>query len=174
MKTFLILTLSLSISGTLVNAYASQQAPNAAVAPTAQKTDAIPPGYVECPKPSAIHKNPQKQTWSAQGGWRSYETSFAMDVGKFLGAQWEGVNLGYISCIYQPNEKLTFPIILHYNRLTYTPVGGKWGNDLGGYIDCKSTQSKDCIFEPRPTPKAGNIYEEAGTLKGQAQPELGF
>lgn len=139
-----------------------------------KNTNVLPPGYRQCPKISDIHKNPKTRTWGNRNGWKSYETSFANHIASFLGAQWRGIKIGNVACLYKPKEGLTFPIILHFSRLTYEPVGKHWGRNLGGYMNCKSYQIKDCIFKPETKSKSANIYEEASLLKGQHLQQQGF
>lgn len=145
-----------------------------AVSARAARPTALPAGYMACPKPSDIHKNLKKRIWSNTNGWKSYEPSFATHIASFLGAQWQGVTVGNVSCLYKPQEGLTFPIILHFSRLTHEPAGKHWGKNLGGYMNCKSHHIKDCIFKPVPKPKHANIYDEARALKGASSQQLGF
>ncbi len=85
----------------------------------------VPKGYLTCPEINKLQKDPNKMIWSAKHGWKSYLPSFASYLNKFLGAQWQGVNVGNITCLYQSDEKMTFPVSLEYNLLVYMPVGGK-------------------------------------------------
>jgi hypothetical protein len=134
----------------------------------------LPQGYLLCPKISSLHKDPKKLIWFAQGGWQSFSPSFATQIGHFLGAQWQGVNVGNISCVYRGKQQMSFPIILMYNNLVYMPQHGKWTKNLGGYTNCKSMNRSDCPFKPRTRVKSGNIYQQARQLKESAQPEMGF
>lgn len=169
-----ILLISLSALGLSLSAYADRATPSTTAPHTAKNSDALPPGYMTCPKISEIHKNPKKRTWGNKHGWKSYDASFSEHIDSFLGAQWQGVRVGNVVCLYKPKEGLTFPIVLHYSRLTYEPAGKGWGKNLGGYVNCKSHHQKDCLFKPEPKPKSANIYDEAGSLKGQAPQQLGF
>lgn len=161
LRTFLLLTLYLTTRAVFADV-------------TAAEPQALPPDYIACPKISDLHKNTIKMIWFANGGWKSFSPSFSAQIGEFLGAQWQGVNLGNISCIYRGTDQMAFPIILQYNNLVYAPSGGKWTKNLGGYTNCKSTILKDCIFKPKPQPKPGNIYQQASQLKGSHQPEMGY
>ncbi|ATN75315.1 T4SS-associated protein EirA [Coxiella burnetii] len=134
----------------------------------------LPKGYLTCPEISKLQKDPNKMTWSAKNGWKSYSSSFASHLNKFLGAQWQGVNVGNITCLYQSDEKMTFPVSLEYNLLVYMPAGGKWSKNLGGYMNCVSHDQKQCIFKPQIQAKTGNLYQEVGRLKGTSQQEIGF
>lgn len=135
---------------------------------------ALPPGYMMCPPISDLHKDTTKMIWYANG-WKSFSPSFSTQISGFLGAQWQGVNVGNISCVYRGSENMSFPIILVYNRLVFMPSGGHWTQNLGGYVNCKSTSRQDCIFKPQPHAKSGNIYDQAGKLKGSSnQQEMGY
>ena len=54
-----------------------------------------------CPNPADLIKNPIKLTWSSrppapnkQPNFQGFDKSFAKKIKVFLGAQWNGVNLG--------------------------------------------------------------------------------
>ena len=134
------------------------------------------PNIMQCPAVSALHKDPQKMTWSAQGDWRGFEQSFAGHIQKFLGVQWQGVNVGNVVCLYAAQEKIAFPIMLHFNRLVFLPTHrlGKWGKKSKGYTNCKSNRPKDCRFMVRTPKKTMNIYQEASELKGMSSQTQSF
>ena len=85
-----------------------------------------------CPPISAISKDPAKLTWSAQDGFKSYEMSFIDQLTTFLGAQWNGVKVGQVTCVYSGKPKTAFPILLVYGTLAIEPTGGKWSKNLDG------------------------------------------
>ena len=120
-----------------------------------------------CPTIKDLKKStdPNKLTWSAPNGWKSFEASFVNKIGTFLGAQWVGANVGQMTCIYHGVVKTSFPVLLIYKTLTLAPKGDKWSKDLGGYQNCKSSQQKDCPFQIRLRPKQNDIYEEVEKLK---------
>lgn len=124
---------------------------------------------VFCPPPDAIKKDPTKLTWHAnRNTFRSYDISFSTSVARFTGAQWNGANVGQITCIYEMLPKPSFPLLLIFHTLTDNPKGGAWGKNLGGYKNCNSLDRKKCAFNVRLKPKAGNIYQEAESLKSTA------
>ena len=120
--------------------------------------DKLDPGFITCPKASELHKDPKTQFWGANGGWKSFEISFTSHIGKFLGAQWQGMNVGNVTCVYRGNESMSFPITLRFNHLAYAPkpTKGKWGENRGGYVNCKATEQKECSFKPQPKKKTAN------------------
>ena len=143
--------------------------------PSSTTQPILPPGYLLCPPLSALHKNAKTLVWStAHSDWRSFSTSFADHLSEFLGAQWQGVNVGSVACLYRSPDKITFPVVLQFNRLVYEPKGGQWGKNLGGYVNCFSHHRHDCIFKPQPNEKVGDIYQTINKLKGSSQQELGF
>lgn len=142
-------------------------------ASSASTPTTLPSGFMLCPKISELHKDP-KMIWMANGGWKSFSPSFSTQIGQFLGAQWQGVNVGTVSCIYKGTEQMAFPIVLQYNNLVFAPSGGKWGPNLGGYINCKSTARADCAFKPQVENKPGNIYQQVDQLKQSGQQEMGY
>jgi len=99
-----------------------------------------------CPPLSALTQDPQTHSWSAEGGWKTYTSSFALNVQQFLGAQWQGNQVGTLFCLYQSSDKMTFPIKLQYNHLVEVPNGAHWGKDLGGYKNCVAPNPSDCPF----------------------------
>jgi hypothetical protein len=113
---------------------------------------ATPPGaqvtiqQVFCPQPSELVKN--GLYWGTRfGDWKSYSESFHSDITGFIGAQWVGINVGKMICIYKGNEKIAFPVTLQSDTLAQTPMGGHWGrSDLGGYRNCESNNVYDCPF----------------------------
>ncbi|HVV69863.1 MAG TPA: T4SS-associated protein EirA [Gammaproteobacteria bacterium] len=119
-----------------------------------------------CPPIEALTRN-LDNTWSAPGGWKSHSPSFLNSVTQFVGAQWIGVNLGEVICIYTKSGKNRFPINLQRPNLVVSPVGGGWTADKGGYKDCISNDPKQCrFFTPQPE-KHGNIYDEIDFYKGK-------
>lgn len=137
--------------------------PSALAATDAKTPDTL---TVTCPPPSAIKKNLEKLTWSAdRNNFRSYDISFAKQVEKFGGAQWNGAEVGQITCVYKMQPKPSFPLLLIYHTLTISPEGGNWTKNLGGYKNCDSTDIKKCAFKVRLKKKTENIYKEAESLK---------
>jgi hypothetical protein len=118
-----------------------------------------------CPAISALHKNPEDNTWEAEGGWKSYDVSFVDQLTKFAGAQWRGTNVGQIFCIYRSDVPTDFPVILAFKVLAFAPQGGKWSQNLGGYQNCETPSQEDCPFHMRVKQQPEDIYEQALKLK---------
>lgn len=118
-----------------------------------------------CPTIDKLQKDPEKLTWSAPGGWQSFELSFVDKITRFSGAQWRGTNVGQIFCVYRGVENTAFPILLAYSIIALEPNGGKWSQNLGGYKNCESSQAIDCPFSIRLRPEEEDLYQQAEKLK---------
>lgn len=146
---------------------------------------AIIPTFI-CPKISALKKNPNpaQSNWVAQtkeGGWKSYDMSFATTITQFLGAQWTGEEVGQVTCIYKSEQRFnldgtqtiqpTIPVLLVYDKFTFQPKQGKWhplkknGQSVQGVFNCYSTSRHDCPFKPHMKPKTGDVLEQAESIK---------
>lgn len=132
-----------------------------------------------CPPLNRITKNAANLWVSSYGGaWKSFNESFAKELVQFKGAQWKGVGVGNIVCIYIAKNKTTFPVQLIYSVLTKNPTETKkilqkssevpinWQEK--SYIEegqkqilsnCKSKQSdtRNCPFMPGVLKKEENI-----------------
>lgn len=120
---------------------------------------------ITCPAIKMISKNPSTRTWSAPGGWKSHETSFVNTIKSFLGAQWNGANVGQVTCVYQGKTRQTFPILLVYNTLSFEPHGHSWSKNLGGIRNCKAKDIKACPFQVQLKPKKENFYQQLEQMK---------
>ncbi|MEC8882940.1 MAG: T4SS-associated protein EirA [Pseudomonadota bacterium] len=80
----------------------------------------IPDAYM-CPQPSELKKDPKTNTWTTDSGWISDSSSFSSSIVKFLGAQWKGVQLGQILCLYLGPNPNDFPVGVHKNLIVETP-----------------------------------------------------
>lgn|SRR3989344_3750473 len=125
-----------------------------------------------CPPVSCLVKDSTNLTWSAPGGFKSYQKSFVQNVSVFLGVQWEGIRVGQIICTYQGVEKVTFPLAVVYNQLTFEPEVASnasniptWSKNLGGYRNCKSSSINDCPFRVMVKQSTQDVYQEAAQLK---------
>jgi hypothetical protein len=102
-----------------------------------------------CPSLNELTLNSNTRIWSAKNGWKSYDESFATGIGQFLGAQWIGIGVGQIACIYSGKNKFTFPILLVHNKLVKTPEGGLWKkNTTDGHYHCVTHLISQCPFYP--------------------------
>lgn len=126
------------------------------------------PNVFYCPAITALTKDQDTSLWSAPNGWQSYDMSFVDKITRFSGAQWRGTNVGQIFCIYRGESETMFPVLLAYKILAYSPQGGRWSANLGGYQNCETPDPKDCPFSIRVKPQPVDIYEQAEKLKRTA------
>jgi hypothetical protein len=145
-------------------------ADNGATPPKSMGNDQEVLQTVYCPLPSQLIKN--GLFWGTPtGNWKSYTESFNQQILSFVGAQWVGVNVGKMICIYKGNLSLSFPIILQNDTLAQIPQGNLWGVDIGGYRSCHSTSVLDCPFIVK-TEKMNiqDVYKSLDFFKGKPNP----
>jgi hypothetical protein len=126
-----------------------------------------------CPAIKNIYKSASNHWGTKDGTFRNFQTSLANKLDKFIGAQWQGANLGYVTCVYTPDNPNLFYVTLLYNELTLQPstTNTSWTLDKkGGWFNCNAEKASDCPFTIRPEQKKGNIYQEAEHLKEEANP----
>lgn len=121
---------------------------------------------LECPKPEALVKDPKTKYWSALGLWHSSDRSLATKATSFLGAQWQGINLGQPFCVYKAAPAGTFDIILAYHTFAVTPQAGHWQSNANhNLFKCFSRDRNDCLFQVRLKPKALTINQQLDQIK---------
>lgn len=119
-----------------------------------------------CPEVSKLMR--KNMYWGAPGGWKSYSQSFIEVIDHFSGAQWVGVNVGKMLCVYKGKGSFEFPVVLQNDTLTPTPEGGKWISQKGGYINCLSSDILDCPFKfEETTTDIKKAYKELDFFKGK-------
>ncbi len=120
-----------------------------------------------CPTVNKLTK--QGMRWDGPGGWKSYSDSFVKQTKYFIGAQWIGINVGKIICLYRGDDSLTFPVALERNDvLIKAPKIDKthyWTQDRGGYMECRSADIKKCPFKILAPPPKKDIYEDLDFYK---------
>lgn len=147
----------------------AQKTPGSEVELSVQQPTQLVPDTVEkreyrfCPAADKLVK--QNQIWSAPGGWKSHSASFVKSIDTFVGAQWIGVNLGKILCLYRGPKATTFMVSIERDNLMHAPSTGRWDKDLGGYRICHSTSPADCPFGALAPKKEEDLYEVIRGLK---------
>jgi hypothetical protein len=114
-----------------------------------------------CPQIEDLIK--QDTLWATKDNrWKSYTPSTASKVQIFLGAQWAGIKIGKIICLYQTNEAVTFPLAVEQvsSQSILEPSGGGWSALTGNRRFCKSTSVADCSFSPERERDNSNIYKD--------------
>ncbi|MEI8054751.1 MAG: T4SS-associated protein EirA [bacterium] len=114
-----------------------------------------------CPQAEDLIK--EKEFWVTRDGkWKNYTPSTATKVTSFLGAQWSGIKIGKIICLYQTNEAVGFPLAVEQmsSQAILEPSGSGWSALTGNRRFCKSASIADCYFLPEPQRDTSNIYKE--------------
>jgi hypothetical protein len=121
-----------------------------------------------CPPATNLTKDPVTQLWSADSGWKATAPSFVNSVTSFIGAQWVGVSVGVVICLYGKAGRSDFPVAIQRGTLVPEPlIGGVWSADLGGYMACKSNDVHDCPFFIQISQPPKNVYDQLDFYKGK-------
>lgn len=120
---------------------------------------------VYCPPVSQLKKI--DLFWGAPGGWRSYSQSFVSKIDGFSGAQWIGINVGKMLCVYKSKETFEFPVVLQNDTLTPVPKGENWIKQQGGYYNCLASDRLECPFILEEKKEAENLHKELDFFKGK-------
>lgn len=97
-----------------------------------------------CPDPRDLSKN--GLFWGAPNGWRSFSQSFVNEIKGFAEAQWHGINVGKMMCVYVGMAERSFPVVLQNDLLTQMPTTLSWGILIQGVVKCKSNDTEQCPF----------------------------
>lgn len=113
-----------------------------------------------CPLVKDLRK--QGVYWVSGDNWRSYSESFTNRIGSFIGAQWIGVQVGKIICLYVSDDKnFDFPISLEQiqSSIVIQPNGNSWSALIDNHKICHSTNVVDCPFYVKQEEKIDDIYK---------------
>lgn len=167
--------ISLFLSCFTITVFAVAAAQQTASQPkgTTQASSSSSSGTVEyCPDVSKLIR--KGLWWGAPGSWRSYSTSLVKKISNFSGAQWVGVNVGVIICVYQGEGATDFPVSIQRSTILPMPKGGQWSNpDQDGRVNCYSNDVSDCPFvvpaQTKLSPK--EAFQELQSFKAKKQPD---
>lgn len=114
-----------------------------------------------CPAPEGLSKDGVKWT-AGDKKWETYTPSAATKVLNFTGAQWVGVKVGKIICLYQTDEAVSFPMALEQTRSQsiLEPRSISWSALVGNRRFCKSASVADCPYFLEPQKNISNVYKE--------------
>lgn len=150
-------TFSLSLSQSVVAAPAA-----VATAPIkTQVNNDLPPRF--CPQPGELVKNNIDLKWTTKDNkWTSYTPSAAIKILGFLGAQWVGIKVGEVICLYQTDEAAAFTLELQQVKVQsiLEPKGAGWSSAIGNRRICKSVNVADCRYLIEPPKDTSNVYDE--------------
>lgn len=122
--------------------------------------------FSTCPPISMLSRN--GMYWGAPGGWTTYNPSFITKITHFVAAQWQGVNLGSVMCVYTGDQGESFPVVLQQMTnaaLAPQPFGASWyAINSPGIRNCMSRGGEpltvlDCAFITVSEPSE-NPYEQ--------------
>lgn len=114
-----------------------------------------------CPKSEDLFK--RGVYWATKDGkWKNYTSSSADKIYNFIGAQWSGIHVGKIICLYHTNEAVSFPLAIEQvmSQDANEPSGLGWSSLMNNFKLCKSANIADCGFYYEPTKDISNIYNE--------------
>lgn len=157
LKTILI-TISMILWTIIKAAPATDSEKSVTSTPTVANSDLLKINY--CPEIQKLTKN--AMIWTVENQWRSHSESFAEQISSFIGAQWVGVKIGTIICLYDSKDAFDFPIALEpiHTMLVLEPQGDNWSVNVKGYRICHSTSTQDCGFMIQQPKTAGSVYEQ--------------
>ncbi len=119
----------------------------------------LPHNY--CPAASTLQK--KQLIWQTDDQrWQSYTPSTAAKVINFTGAQWVGVKIGKVICLYQTDEAVAFPLALEptQNRPVIEPSGSGWSALIENRKLCKSANPADCPYQIQDNAPPADLYSE--------------
>lgn len=133
------------------------------------------PDVVHCPSIAKIYHSQQNHWGTSDAAFRSLDTSFSHHLKTFLGAQWQGINVGYVLCIYKPVEPDLFKVTLLYGPLTLQPTDKNWQKNKEGNYNCIATNVNDCPFVPKPQEKSTkSLYQQVLDANSGTSANAGF
>ena len=128
------------------------------------------PVVSQCPAVTSLSQ--QKMFWGAPGGWVSFNPSFITKVTTFVAAQWQGIKLGKVLCVYTGNKGMDFPIVLQQTeaQLVPKPVGLQWAPVNDSLLNCTAAQGQplspaQCAFIVERPVNQQNPYQELEQIK---------
>lgn len=113
-----------------------------------------------CPFAKELTK--QDLSWVVGSTWKSYNESFVTKIKSFVGAQWIGIRVGKIICLYQGDKSFDFPIALELvkSRIIDEPAGAYWSALVNNHKFCQSSNVFDCPFYVQKPKDTKEIYKD--------------
>ena len=103
--------------------------------------------------------------WTARNGtWKNFNQSFSQKITSFIGAQWNGVKVGKITCLYSPEGGDNFPVALEEvkTEIALEPKSSNWSALIGSRKLCKSANVADCSYYIEEQLTSGDVYKGIG------------
>ena len=118
-----------------------------------------------CPKISELKQTNMKWHAETQVNWKEAEESFVTEIASFEGAQWQGIRVGEVSCIYKGSDSNTFPIVLQNNHMFEQPTHANWIRS-GSTYNCLNSEVENCpLFPHMEKKRPSNLYDMLDSLK---------
>ena len=113
-----------------------------------------------CPEPNTLQKD--SGWWKVDNIWKSDSESSGKKIKSFIGAQWIGVRIGKIICLYTEEQKYAFPVALATVKavLVFAPTASIWIETKKGYKNCVSHNILDCPFVQQKVNEELDLYEQ--------------
>lgn len=117
-----------------------------------------------CPKTTDLKQTNLKWNAETEIKWQA-ESSFVTKIASFEGAQWQGIKVGQISCIYKGADNNTFPVALQSNHIFTQPESQNWIKSGNSY-NCLDNNVENCPLYPHmEKPPPSNLYDMLHELK---------
>lgn len=112
-----------------------------------------------CPLAKELTK--QDLIWTVGDTWKSYSESFVNKIGSFVGAQWVGIRVGKIICLYKGENSFDFPIALEQvkSKIITEPSGAYWSALVNNHKFCQSANVFDCPYYVQIAEDITQIYK---------------
>jgi hypothetical protein len=120
-----------------------------------------------CPKAEdlVLKKTADGIKWATKDDkWQTYTPTLSTKIMGFIGAQWQGIKVGSVICLYNTNEAVPFPAALEQklSQLVLEPknIGGWSAHVDGGRGLCISTNIAVCPYYVQETKDIKDFYQE--------------
>lgn len=118
---------------------------------------------MHCPKPDELKRNNKRIWYKPNSDWKSYNPSFSPHIESFMGAQWQGVNVGRVMiCRYRGSGGDFSVDVQMTNSLIPEPKGAGWTEPKKGVKNCAPNGKgvKNCPFKVLRQKDAGDPYDQ--------------
>ena len=115
-----------------------------------------------CPSSESLVKQKNLKWGTPDNKWEGDAPSSATKILSFIGAQWIGVKVGKIICLYHSDEAVAFPVALEAVRsfAVLEPRTLGWSTLVGNRRFCKSASVADCSYFYESPKDVRDIYKE--------------
>jgi hypothetical protein len=127
---------------------------------TAQIEEPLEIESLHCPDPTALQK--EGSWWKVDDIWKSDTQSAGKKIKEFIGAQWMGIRVGKIICLYNEEEKYAFSVAMITVQpvLIMEPMASVWVANEKGHKSCISHNVLNCSFVQQKAARDIDLYEQ--------------